>query len=117
MSERMGFIDFAPDLPDTEGFQAWDFWKRDAILPFRSDKAVDFWEFDGDEILLRGPARCGKSTLILEWLITTMFKNAGMQVLITRAFAVDLDAVRQNIMDIVKYKFENPLSSISVDRW
>ena len=114
VTERMGYIDFAPELSDVETVQQWDFWKKDTIIPFRSEKAIDFWEFEGDEILIRGPARCGKSTLILEWLITTMFKNAGMQVLITRAFAVDLDTVRQNIMDIVKYRFSNPLSSISV---
>ena len=104
----------APALPEVESFQSWDFWKKDTILPFRSDKAVDFWEFDGDEILVRGPARCGKSTLILEWLISTMFKHRGMQALITRAFGVDLDAVRQNITDVVKYQFADPLSSITV---
>ncbi len=114
VSERMGHIDFAPELPDQETIQQWDFWKKDTIIPFRSDKAVDFWEFKGDEILIRGPARCGKSTLALEWVITKMFQNAGMQVLITRAFAVDLDAVRQNIIDLVKYKFSDPLSSIKV---
>ena len=114
VSERMGYVDFTPDLPDSETFQAWDFWKKDAILPFRSDNAVAFWEFDGDEIAIRGPARCGKSTLILEWLFVKMFQNAGMQVVITRAFGVDLDAVRQNIVDLVKYKFADPLSSIKV---
>ncbi len=114
ISERLGHIDFAPDLPDTETIQQWDFWKRDTIVPFRSEKAEDFWQFTGDEILVRGPARCGKSTLTLEWIIAKMFQNPGMQVLITRAFAVDLDAVRQNIIDLVKYKFTDPLSSIRV---
>lgn len=116
VAERMGYIDFTPstEAEDNALVTAWDFWKKDAILPFRSDKAIEFWEFEGDEILIRGPARCGKSTLILEWLITTMFKNPGMQVLIARAFGVDLDSVRQNIVDLVKYKFADPLSSIRV---
>ena len=114
VGERMGYIDFSPDLPDEVGIQNYDFWKDNAILPFESDHCVDFWEFDGDEILIRGPARCGKSTLILEWLITLMFRNRGMQVLIARAFGVDLDAVRQNLVDVVKYKFADPLSSIRV---
>ena len=114
ISERMGHIDFAPDLPDSEGFQTWDFWKKESIVPFRSDNSVAFWVFDGDEILIRGPARCGKSTLILEWAITKMFQNRGMQILIARAFGVDLDAVRQNIVDLVKYKFADPLSSVRV---
>ena len=114
VTERMGYVDFSPELPDETGIQSFDFWKKDSILPFRSENCVAFWEFEGDEILIRGPARCGKSTLILEWLITTMFQNRGMQVLIARAFGVDLDAVRQNIVDLVKYKFSDPLSSIKV---
>ena len=114
ITERMGYLDFSPDLPDETGIQNFDFWKKEAILPFRSENCVSFWEYVGDEILIRGPARCGKSTLILEWLITTMFKNRGMQVLIARAFGVDLDAVRQNIVDVAKYKFSDPLSSIKV---
>ena len=114
VSERMGYIDFSPELPDEVGIQSFDFWKKDAILPFESDNCVDFWGFDGDEILIRGPARCGKSTLILEWLISLMFRNRGMQVLIARAFGVDLDAVRQNLVDLVKYRFSDPLSSIRV---
>ena len=109
ITERMGYVDFSPDLPDESGVQNFDFWKKEAILPFRSENCILFWEYEGDEILIRGPARCGKSTLILEWLITTMFKNRGMQVLIARAFGVDLDAVRQNIVDVAKYKFSDPL--------
>ena len=108
-----GLMDSPMPAPtEVEGFQSFDFWKKDAILPFRSDKAIEFWEYDGDEILVRGPARCGKSTLILEWIITQMFKHRGLQVLITRAFSVDLDAVRQNILDLCKYNFADPLSSI-----
>ena len=114
VSERMGYIDFTPELPDAETVQDWAFWKKETIVPFRSDKCIAFWEFDGDEIIIRGPARCGKSTLILEWLITTMFQNAGLQVIITRAFSVDLDAVRQNLLDLVKYRFSDPLSAIRV---
>ena len=113
--ERMGWIDFQPEtIIDETGVIQWDFWKKDSILPFRSPKAEKFWEFQGDEIIIRGPARCGKSTLALEWLITLMLKNAGMQVMIARAFGVDLDSVRQNIIDLVKYKFSDPLSSIRV---
>lgn len=112
---RLGHIDFTPETVTEEcGAVSWDFWKKDAILPFRSEKCAGFWEFTGDEILIRGPARCGKSTLILEWVITKMFQHRGMQVLVARAFGVDLDAVRQNIVDIVKYKFSDPLSSIRV---
>ena len=33
-----------------------------------------------------------------------MFQHPGMQVLITHAFAIDLEAVRQNLMDLAKYK-------------
>ena len=40
-----------------------------------------------------------------------------MQVLIARAFGVDLDAVRQNLVDLMKYKFENPLSAIKCIGW
>lgn len=113
VSERLGHIDFQPELPaEDASIQQWDFWKKDAILPFRSDKAVAFWDFDGDEIIIRGPARCGKSTLILEYVIAKMMQNRGMQVAITRAFSVDLDAVRQNILDLMKYRFDDPLSSI-----
>ena len=114
LAQKLGYIDLSPEVPEEQEFQSWDFWKKDSILPFRSENAVSFWEFDGDEILIRGPARCGKSTLILEWVITQMFKYRGLQVLITRAFSVDLDAVRQNLVDIMKYRFEDPLSSIRV---
>ena len=31
-----------------------------------------------------------------------------------KGFRVDLDAVRQNLVDVVKYKFSDPLSSIRV---
>lgn len=94
--------------------QALDHWKKDTILPFHSQNCVDFWEFEGDEILIRGPARCGKSTLILEWAIAMMFKHDGIQIIVARAFGIDLDAVRQNIKDIVKYRFADPLSPIEV---
>lgn len=115
LGERLGHIDFTPDLSvDSDGIVAWDFWKNPAILPFRSENAEEFWQFDGDEVMIRGPARCGKSTLIIEFVITTMLRNPGMQVLITRAYGVDLDAVRQNIIDTCKYKFDDPLSSIKV---
>ena len=114
IAERMGRIDCSPDIPDTDTIHALDFWKKPSILPFRSDKAAEFWDFEGDEILIRGPARCGKSTLILEYVIAKMLQNAGMQVLIARAFSVDLDAVRQNIVDLMKYRFDDPLSSIKV---
>ena len=91
---------------------ALDYWKKDTILPFNSDACIDFWEFKGDEIIIRGPARCGKSTLILEYVICKMMQNEGMEVQIDRAFSVDLDAVRQNIRDICKYHFADPLSPI-----
>ena len=115
IAERLGHIDFAPEITTDDAMVTdWSFWKKDTILPFRSDKCVDFWEFEGDEVIIRGPAQCGKSTLIFEWLITTMLKHHGLQVIITRAFGVDLDAVRQNIGDLVKYKFADPLSAIRV---
>ena len=91
-----------------------DFWKKPSILPFYSDNCIEFWEFDGDEIFIRGPARCGKSTLIFEWAIAQMFAYDGIQIIVARAFSVDLDAVRQNIRDICKYRFSDPLSPIKV---
>lgn len=113
IAQRLGYVDFTPDVSTEDGGQlSLDFWKNPKILPFRSDKAEEFWEYDGDEVIIRGPARCGKSTLLLEFIITTMFQNPGLQVLITRAFGVDLDAVRQNILDTCKYKFTDPLSPI-----
>ena len=114
VTERMGYIDFAPELPDAETFQQWDFWKRDAILPFLTENAERFWNFDGNQICIRGPARCGKSTLIFEWVITTMFQNSGMEVLATRAFGVDLHVLRKTIVDLCKYRFSDPLSSVKV---
>ena len=71
---------FTPEVED-DVKRTPDFWKKEAILPFRSPQCVSFWEFEGDEIIIHGPARCGKSTLILEWLIATMLKHPGMQVL------------------------------------
>ena len=114
VGERLGYVDLTPEQIEEIEFRAYDHWKKETIIPFRTEACIEFWEFDGDEIIIRGPARCGKSTLILEWLISTMFKHRGMQALITRAFGVDLDAVRQNITDVVKYQFADPLSSISV---
>ena len=111
LAMKLKLIDLSPDIASEE-FQQWDFWKKESIVPFRSEKAIGFWEYDGDEIIVRGPARCGKSTLIMEWIIGLMFRHSGMQVLVTRAFSVDLDAVRQNILDVVKYNFADPLSSI-----
>lgn len=103
-----------PDEVKSGTHTAIDYWKKDTILPFRSDNCVAFWEFEGDEILIRGPARCGKSTLILEYAISQMVKHNGIQILVARAFSVDLDAVRQNIKDICKYRFSDPLSPIDV---
>ena len=89
-----------------------DFWKKETIKPFYTDKCIEFWEFDGDEIIIRGPARCGKSTLRNEFIISKMMQNEGMEVLITRAFSVDLDAERQNLRELLKYHLSDPLSPI-----
>lgn len=96
------------DLPT----QALDHWKKESIKPFFTDSCVQFWEFKGDEIILRGPARCGKTTLRNEYIISKMMQNPNMEVLITRAFSVDLDAERQNLRELLKYHFSDPLSPI-----
>ena len=103
-----------PPEPIEQTHQVSDYWKKDTILPFYSQNCLDFWEFKGDEILIRGPARCGKTTLILEWAIAMMFKHNGIQIILARAFSVDLKPVRQNIKEICKYRFQDPLSPIEV---
>lgn len=112
LGSKLGMLAFGSADDDEVADLALDHWKKPSILPFTSDNCLAFWSFVGDEILIRGPARCGKSTLILEWLIALHFANPGLKSGVFRAFSVDLDAVRQNIRDIVRHRFESPLSSI-----
>ena len=104
------------DLPDAVQAEALDWWRNPDLYAFRSDNCVSITTYQGTELIVVGPTRCGKTIRILDFLFGLMFQYPRLQILVCRSKEVDLrDTIKVNIRnDLVKYDFDDPLSPIKV---
>ena len=83
-------------------------WRNPSYFAFETDKAIAIKNSTAKELMVSGPTRCGKTTLIIDTIIGRMIRNFGTKVLIARNTSVDLFNVRQNIREANKYRPDDP---------
>lgn len=84
------------------------------VLHNDSPKHIDAMRSTEPEILLEGPARCGKTGTAIRKGLALHAKNYGMRSCVVRMNSVDLtDTIKYDIRELfIRYGFEDPRSQI-----
>lgn len=91
-----------------------DGWLNPKLLMSNSANAEAVFRSTAPELVVDGPARCGKTLTILQKLFHLHFKYRGLRSAIVRTDSVDLtDTIRYDIKEtLLRYRLDDPRSPV-----